>query len=450
MRNIKKIYFYGIGGVSMAGFAELLKSKGIDVSGYDSKESSITKKLVSLGIEVVYKVSDINLDKVELVVYSSAIGENSLEMQKLKETDIKSISRGEFIGEILKDYEKPICISGTHGKTTTTALVSTIFLEADKNPTISVGGHLPIINGVFKIGGHEYFILEACEYKNNFLNFKGTTSLIMNVEMDHSDFFKDVKEIRKSFNDFAKLSKEKVIINKEIDGIDEILDGVTNEIITYSLKDIDATYYIGDVENKDNLVLFKLFKRGEFLGDFESTLLGNHNLYNILSALSVSLENGVSVEKCKSGLMKFSGINRRFQYKGEKNGVVVYDDYAHHPTACVEILKSIKKLTNSKVYAVFQPHTFSRTISLFDDFSKAFYDASEIILVDIFPARETDEGIINSEKLVEEINKNSYNSKYEESFESCLSYLEKKVERGDIILTIGAGDVYKIGESFLS
>ncbi len=448
--NFKKIYFLGIGGVSMSGFAKLLKNKGFDIGGYDAKTSQNTVYLESLGIQVDYCLDKLNLTKdVDLVVYSSAISNTSTEMKKAKDLGIMCISRSEMIGMILKNYNKTLCISGTHGKTTTTALTSNIFLDADLNPTISVGGFLPKIKGVFHIGDEDTFILETCEYKNNFHNFICSTALIMNVEMDHSDFFKSLDEIYKSFNTFAKKATDKVIINKDILDYTKIIENVETNIITYSITDESATYYLKNIRDTFKGTHIELYKLGQFIESYELNLKGIHNIYNALASIAVSIENGVEASKCKKGLENFTGIDRRFQLKGVKDGVIVYDDYAHHPTACNLILETINKLKSKRLICVFQPHTFSRTISLLEEFGQSFSNADEVLVIDIFPAREKDTGIINSQMLVNKINEYSNNAKYISSVDECLRYINNTVKEEDILLTMGAGDVYQIGEKYI-
>ncbi len=448
--NFKKFYFLGIGGVSMSGFALLFKNMGYEVLGYDLNQSANTDVLVKNGINVFFEpnISHIT-DDVDCVVYSSAISDDFIELDYARKKGVPCINRGEMIGEVLKKYKKPLCISGTHGKTTTTALVSNILLDANTNPTISVGGHLPKIDGVFKIGDNNFFVLESCEYKNNFLNFGASTALIMNIEMDHSDFFKDLDEIYKSFNEFAKKSSEKVIINSDIKDYEKVLVDVKTDIITYSLYKEDSTYFAKNVEYSAVGTKFDLYKNQKLVDTFTTKLLGEHNLYNGLSALVVALENGISIEDSKLGLSSFTGINRRFQFKGVKDNVVVYDDYAHHPTACQKTLETFLNLKKNNIYCVFQPHTFSRTISLFEEFAQSFKDVTKVLMLDIYPAREKDLGVVNSKMLVDKINEYSNNAIYFNDRKECLKFLKEETRENDIIVTLGAGDVYQVGEDFL-
>ncbi|MFV0519536.1 MAG: UDP-N-acetylmuramate--L-alanine ligase [Lachnospirales bacterium] len=448
--NYNKFYFMGIGGVSMSGFALLFKEMGYNVSGFDMARSDNTDFLEKNGIKVFFEPSIEHItNDVDCIVYSSAISDDFLELAYGKSQGIHCINRGEMIGEVLKKYEKPLCISGTHGKTTTTALVATMLLCANENPTISVGGHLPIIDGVFKIGNNKFFVLESCEYKNNFLNFGASTALIMNIEMDHSDFFKDLDEIYTTFNNFAKNASEKVIINMDIKNYLEVLQDVKTDIVTYSLYNEDAKYYVKNIEYSSAGTNFDLFKDGEKLESFNSKLLGEHNLYNSLSALVTVLENDIDVKYCKKGLLEFTGINRRFQYKGIKDGIVVYDDYAHHPTACKKTLETFLNLKKKDIYCIFQPHTYSRTISLLDEFASSFKDVSKVLLLDIYAAREQDLGVVSSKLLAEKINEYSNNAIYFKDKLECINFLKETAQKDDIIITLGAGDVYRLGEEFL-
>lgn len=447
----KNVYFIGIGGVSMSGLASMLRDKGAIVSGSDQTKSEICEKLEQQGIKVNYehKKENITYD-ITLLVYNSAIKDSNEEIKEAKNKGIELISRAELLGEYIQEFEKSICISGTHGKTTTSALTSSIFLQTDKDPTISVGGKLAQIDGYFKLGKKEVFIVESCEYSNNFHNFYPTTAVIMNIELDHTDFFNSIEDVYKSFNGFAKNCKEHIIINSDIKNYETVLVDINDKVkvTTYGLN--SGQYRATNIQYNKSNTTFSITKDDEFLCDIRINLNGEYNVLNALSAFVASIVNGVDVDTCVDGLLKYEGIARRFQFKGEKDNITVYDDYAHHPTACNMTLSSIKKLGFDRTICIFQPHTYSRTKGLFTEFANAFKDADKLYLVDIFPARETDTLGMSSELLCEEINKVSGNAVYCESFDKCLEEINKELKENDCLVTMGAGLSYTIGEQFLN
>ena len=448
------IHFMGIGGISMSGFAELLHSMGFTISGSDSQESKITEHLESIGIQVMYgqKASNISSD-IDLVVYTAAISKDNEEYIAANKAGIPMMDRAEMVGQVMTNYKSAIAISGTHGKTTTTSMLSHIFLAGDFDPTISVGGILKAINGNLRIGKSDTFITEACEYTNSFLKFHPTISIILNIEEDHLDFFKDFNDIRHSFSLFADLLPKKdglLVINGDIENYSELTKNLDCKVLTYSLENHSCNY------SADNISYDELGK-GEFdvlenaapIGHIKLNVLGKHNISNALSAIAVARYLHIPMEVIQSGLLSFEGTNRRFEYKGEVGGVTIIDDYAHHPTEIRATLESAKKYPHKTTWCVFQPHTYTRTRAFLNDFAEALSTADKIVLAKIYAAREKDPGDISSkdlQKKLEELGKEVY---YFEEFEEIENFLLENCVPGDLLITMGAGNVVSIGESLL-
>ena len=368
------VHFIGIGGISMSGLAEILLKENFTISGSDSKPSNLTEHLVSLGATIFYPQKAENVIKgIDVVVYTAAIHEDNPELIEVRRQGLPTLTRAQLLGQLMKNYETPIAISGTHGKTTTTSMVSHILLEAEKDPTISVGGILKAIGGNIRVGNSGVFVTEACEYTNSFLDFFPKISVILNVEEDHMDFFKDIDDIRSSFHRFAALLPEDgaLIINKNIEKMEAITNGLTCKVITYSetqSADYSATNITFDELGNAS---FDLIKYGTFAGRINLSVNGNHNVSNALSAIAVSDLLGIDLETCKKGILSFTGTNRRFQYKGEINGVTIIDDYAHHPTEIKATLTSVQHYPHREVWCIFQPHTYTRTKAFFHEIGRA-------------------------------------------------------------------------------
>lgn len=446
------IHFIGIGGISMSGLAEILLEENFTISGSDAKASDLTKQLESRGAKVYIgqRASNVTPD-IDLVVYTAAIHPDNPEFQKAKEMEIPMLTRADLLGQIMKNYKLPIAVSGTHGKTTTTSMISHILLEGDADPTISVGGILPAIHGNIRVGHSETFVTEACEYTNSFLSFFPKISIILNIDADHLDFFKDIDDIRHSFRLFAEKLPEDgtLIINKEIPHIEEIIKGLSCEIITYALN--GAAQYTAEniVFDETAHPSFDCLYEGKKIGRFSLSVPGIHNVSNALSAIALSRKVGMSVETIQKGLLHFGGTDRRFQYKGKVAGVTVIDDYAHHPTEIAATLKTAQNYPHNRIWCVFQPHTYSRTKALLPEFAQALSLADKVVLADIYPARETDNLGISSQDLAALIAKKGADVHYFPTFDEIEEFLLKNCIHGDVLITMGAGDVYKIGENLL-
>lgn len=446
------IYFLGIGGISMSGLAEILLQDGFAVSGSDMRISETTERLKQLGavIHIGHTAENITPD-INLLVYTAAVKQDNPELLAAKEKGIPVIDRAELLGTVMASYDKAIAISGTHGKTTTTSMLSEILLTAEKNPTISVGGILPSIGGNTRVGGNHLFVAEACEYFDSFLKFNPFIAIILNIEADHLDYFKDISHIRHSFHSYAKrVPKEGyVIINSAIDDLEELTEDLNCHVVTFGLTDSAMWTAKNITYDETGRADFDICCQGKCLGTIRLHIPGDHNILNALAACAAASLCGIEIAEAAKGLDKFFGVNRRFQTKGVKNGITVIDDYAHHPTEIKATLHAAAKLKHHKIICVFQPHTYTRTAALLEDFSNAFSDADTILVADIYAAREKDTGLIHARTLAEKIEKKGKNAVYVGGFSEILDYAEKICSQGDLLITMGAGDIYLVGEQFL-
>ena len=446
------VHFIGIGGISMSGLAEILMGEGFTVSGSDAKESPLTKSLEAKGAKIFYgqRASNI-MDSTEAVVYTAAIHSDNPEFAKAKEKNLPMLTRAQLLGQIMRNYETPIAISGTHGKTTTTSMVSHILLEGKCDPTISVGGILPAIGGNIRVGESETFVTEACEYTNSFLSFFPKISIILNIDADHLDFFKDLDDIRNSFRRFSELlpSDGTLIINADIPNYQEITKNLPCHVVTYGLEQ-EADYQAKDITfDKYGHASFTVYKNGKKTGSYYLKVPGMHNVSNALASIALGHLLGLTEEVIIKGLGSFTGTDRRFQYKGEVAGVTVIDDYAHHPTEIEATLHAAGNYPHQKVWCVFQPHTYTRTKALLPEFAKALTLADHVVLADIYAARETDTLGISSEDLQKRIQELGTPCEYFPTFDEIENFLLENCSRGDLLITMGAGDVVNIGEHLL-
>ena len=448
------LHFIGIGGISMSGFAELLQSKGFRITGSDSCDSAITEHLESLGIQIFYGQRASNIpEDTDLVVYTAAISEDNPEYAEAVRRGLPMMVRAEMIGHIMKNYSNAIAVSGTHGKTTTTSMLTNIFLAADKDPTISVGGILDSIKGNIRIGHSNNWIMEACEYTNSFHQFFPTTSIILNIEEDHLDFFKDIHEIRASFNTFAKLLPKDglLVINHDIDNYEEISDGVSAPCVTFSTENSQADYYAANISyDEKGCAMFDLYIRGSFETAYHLSVIGKHNVCNCLAALCVAYEQGIETSMIIDGLSTFHGADRRFQHKGTIAGITIIDDYAHHPSEIEATLRAAKNYEHNRLWCVFQPHTYTRTKAFLSEFADALSIADKIIITDIYAAREKDPGDISSKDLEQKLVDLGADVVYISDFDDIENFILKNCVNGDLLITMGAGNVVNIGEDLLS
>ncbi|MDO5574682.1 MAG: UDP-N-acetylmuramate--L-alanine ligase [bacterium] len=446
------IHFIGIGGISMSGLAEILLREGFQISGSDNKQSELTEHLEKEGAKIYYGQRASNIqDNLDLVVYTAAIHADNPEYAEVIRRGFPTLTRAELLGQIMKNYGTPIAISGTHGKTTTTSMISQILLEADTDPTLSVGGILKAINGNFRIGQSDLFVTEACEYTNSFLSFFPKIGIILNIEEDHLDFFKDINDIRHSFHEFAKLLPDDgtLIINADIDHYEEITAGLSCKVITFALHK-EADYMASNIiYHEDACPTFELRRNGNLTDTVSLHVPGEHNVANALAAIALADLLSVDALIVKKALMTFSGTDRRFEYKGEIGGVTIIDDYAHHPTEIKATLSAVKNYPHQTAWCVFQPHTYTRTKAFLQEFADALTLADKVVLADIYAARETDTLGISSRDLQQEIQKRGTDAYYFSSFDEIENFLLENCIHGDLLITMGAGDIVKVGESLL-
>ena len=448
------IYFVGIGGISMSGLAEILLSRGYAVSGSDISRSDTVEHLESLGININIgqKAENITPD-IDLVVYTAAVKQDNPELVAAQGYGIKVIERAVLLGKIMSEYKISAAVAGTHGKTTTTSMLSEIAMSAAVDPTLSIGGILPSINGTTRIGDSEYFIAEACEYCDSFLKFYPFLEIILNIDADHLDYFKDISHIRRSFKAFAEQASPEgfIIINSGIPDFGEIVKDAKSKVITYGSDPNKSDFYPENIVFDPNgYPAYDLCFKGGTLGRIELRVPGDHNILNSLAAAAAAICLGMDFDAVAEGLKAFHGTHRRFEFKGTVQGVTVYDDYAHHPTEIAATLAAARRsFPDKKIWCVFQPHTYSRTLALMDKFAAAFKDADSIIITDIYAAREKDTGIVSAEDLVKNIKSNNKNVIYIGDFSEIENYVLNNCTDRDLLITMGAGDVYLVGERLI-
>lgn len=447
------VHFIGIGGISMSGLAAILLKEGFVVSGSDSHESELTDRLQAAGARIAYQQAADNItDGIDVVVYTAAIHPSNPEYAAAVAKKIPLLTRAQLLGQMMKNYKIPICVSGTHGKTTTTSMAAHILMAADMDPTISVGGILPLIKGNYRIGSNDTFLMEACEYTNSFLSFFPKISIILDIDADHLDFFKDLDDIRHSFRKFAELLPDDgvLIINADDPACKMITKGITCKIITYSMS--NKGEYTADLVTYDKRgnASFRALYKGNPIGNFSLQVPGQHNVSNALAAIALARELGIDAATIENGFESFHGTNRRFEYKGKmKCGATVIDDYAHHPTEIKATLHTAERVPHETIWCVFQPHTYTRTKALLPQFAEALSIADHVVLADIYAARELDIYGVSSRDLQAEIQKLGTDCDYFPSFEEIEDFLRANVKDGDLVITMGAGNIVQVGEDLI-
>ena len=446
------VHFIGIGGISMSGLAEILLKEDFRISGSDNKESALTDHLTNLGATIFYgqKASNI-IPGIDVVVYTAAIHDDNEEYQEAVNQGLPMLSRAELLGQLMTNYNTSVAVAGTHGKTTTTSMLSHILLSGEKDPTISVGGILKAIGGNIRVGGPEVFVTEACEYTNSFLHFFPKIGIILNIDADHLDFFKDLDDIRRSFCKFAGLipANGTLIINGEIPNLSEITDGLECRIITYG-NDPAFDYSAARISHDElGEASFDLVRHGETIDRISLSVSGDHNVSNALASIAAADLLDVSLAAMKDGLKDFHGTDRRFEYKGEVHGITVIDDYAHHPTEINASLTAARNYPHREIWCIFQPHTYTRTKMLFQEFVDALSHTDHIILAEIYAARETDTLGISSKDIADALNRRGCDAYYFPTFNEIQDFCMEKCQKGDLLITMGAGDVVNIGEALL-
>ena len=448
------VHFIGIGGISMSGLAEVLLERGFRITGSDMAESPLTQKLRSEGAGIYLGQKAENIEEgMDVVVYTAAIHPDNPEFAEVVRRGIPMLTRAELLGQLMKNYPVAIGISGTHGKTTTTSMVTEILLTANADPTISVGGMLDSIGGNIRVGRSDLFVTEACEYTNSFLSMYPTIGVILNVSADHLDFFKDLDDIRHSFRRFAELipAAGLLVISSNIPNVEELTQGLSCRVQMVGTNPEDDFCMTDITYDALGCPQFHVMQAGEDLGCVCVGVPGEHNAWNALAAIAVGRELDLSMEDIGNALKNFGGAHRRFEKKGILGeDVLIVDDYAHHPDEIRATLQAAARSDRKRIICAFQPHTYTRTKSLMDDFAEALSLADEVILAKIYPARETDDLGISSQDLADRIAAKGKKVTYLSTFAEIENYILSHCINGDMLITMGAGDIVKVGENLLS
>ena len=453
LKDYRNIHAIGIGGIGLSAICEILLSRGYNVTGSDMKESEMTNRLAQMGARVFLGHRAENVDNADVVIYTAAIGPDNPELMRAKERGIPCLSRAEMLGYLMDEYDNSIAISGTHGKTTTTSMVALIMENAKLDPTILVGGNLGEIGGNCQVGESQYFVTEACEYVDSFLSLKPKIEIILNIDSDHLDYFKDINQIVSSFDRFAHLVPEdgKIIAYQANPFVNQVINGLPN-VITFGLN--ESCDYSGKniLFDENGMPGFDVFHDGEFLTHVDLSVPGEHNVLNALAALACTHTLGVDAETISETLHAYQGTERRFDIIGTtKEGIKIIDDYAHHPTEIMATLAATRNVPHNKLWVCFQPHTYTRTLALFDEFADAFTEADHLILAEIYAAREKNIYKVSSAQLKDRINEKhpEKDVMYIDNFDDIASYIKEHADPGDMVITMGAGDIYKVGDLLL-
>lgn len=445
------IHFIGIGGISMSGLAAVLLNRHFTVTGSDSRNSELTAWLTGLGAQIAIPQSAANItDDIDLIVYTAAIHPDNPEYAAAVEKKLPMMSRAELLGQLMDNYPTSVAVAGTHGKTTTTSMLAHIMIAREMDPTISVGGILPSIGGNVRVGNSDCFLTEACEYTNSFLHLTPLYGLILNIDADHLDFFKDLDDIRHSFRLFAeKIPPEgTLIIHAQVPDLDTFTAGLRCRVVTFGTGCGD--YHAEDLTwDAMGCASFDLYHSDRLFGHFTLNVPGEHNVGNAAAAIACADLLGVPASCVAEGLSSFTGTDRRFQKKGVIGGVTIIDDYAHHPTEIRTTLRAAHQFPAKRIWCVFQPHTYSRTKALLDEFVDALTLADKVVLADIYAAREKDTLGVSSDLLREKLEEKGKEAWYFPTFDEIETFLLENCLPGDLLITMGAGDVVRIGEKLL-
>ena len=435
------VHLVGIGGVSMRPLGLVLKGMGMEVTGSDMNASVSTDELIGQGIPVSIGHRAENIEGADCIIRTAAAHNDNPEIAAARAAGIPVFERAQAWGEIMKSYRNAICISGTHGKTTTTSMMTHILMEADMDPTVMIGGYLPLLHAGHRVGHGDTIVLESCEYCDSFLNFFPTLAIVLNVEADHLDYFKDLADIQKSFHKFASLATFGVVANGDDPHTVQAMEGI--DYVSFGLGEgnrIHAANMHPDWRH------FDVICDGKFYCHLDMGVLGRHNAMNALAASAAAWMMGIPGETVSRGIQSFHGAGRRMEFKGKFNGADVYDDYAHHPDELRATLEAVRSMGYKRVVLAFQPHTYSRTKALFDDFVRELKKADVVVLAEIYAARERNTIGISSAQLAEQIP----GAVYCETLPDVTAYLRENVREGDIVVTMGAGDIFRAGEALIS
>ena len=448
--KIQKIHFVGIGGIGMSGIAEVLINLGYQVSGSDLKESDITRRLASLGGSIAYGHRAENLAEVDVVVTSTAVNQKNPEVQEAHKRKIPVIPRAEMLAELMR-MKYGVAIAGTHGKTTTTSMVATVLSHGDIDPTVVIGGRLDSIGSNAKLGQGQFLVAEADESDGSFLKLSPTIAVVTNVDADHLDYYRDLDEIRETFIDFINKVPfyGLVVLCLDDANLQGMIPEVKKRLVTYGLTS-QADFQASEIEHNGDRTTFLVHYRNAQLGRLSIRMPGRHNVLNALAAVAVGMELDMPFAAIAEGFQDFGGVGRRFQIKGVPKDIMIVDDYGHHPVEIKATLAAARSGWSRRVVAVFQPHRYSRTEALFDEFVTAFYQADHIAVMDIYAAGEEPRPGVTAENLVAGISEHGHRSCcYTGDTETTVAHLVETVQPGDIVITLGAGNVWQVGEELL-
>ena len=454
LENIKHVHCIGIGGIGLSGLADIMLSDGIKVSGSDMKEGDTTDKLIEKGAVVYLGHRAKNIDSADLVVYSAAVSPDNPELKAAEEKGIPAISRAELLGNMMKNKKYSVAIAGAHGKTTTTSMISLILNKSKKDPTILVGGNLQEIGGNVKVGKSDYFITEACEYRDSFLQLSPKYAIILNIDSDHLDYFKGIEHIVQSFETFANLvPKDGAVIAFDANPfVSSIIKKLDKRVITFGFHD-HCDYWATDIEfNHEGWPAFTIYNKDKKLCRIQLAVPGEHNIENALAAVACCNDMGIASDDIKSTLEKFKGTQRRFDVLGvTSGGVKIVDDYAHHPTEISATLNATKMMPHKTLWCLFQPHTYTRTLALHDDFAESLMLADKIVMAEIYAAREKNTHQISSKLILDDIKDKdpSKDAYYFDGFEEIAAFIYKYAQKDDLVITMGAGNINKVGSRIL-
>lgn len=444
LENCRHIYFIGIGGIHMSSLARMTRARGYTVSGSDRARSELTQALDAEGIHVYYSHDRRHIKDVDAVVYTVAIDPDNPELTAAQKKGIPCISRADYLGYLMAAYQRRIGISGMHGKSTCTAMCAQIFTDAKTDATIVCGAEIAAIGGACYVGeSDKYILFEACEYMDSFLDFNPNIAVILNVEMDHVDYFHSMEQVRRSFAAFAAKTGARgyAIANADDENVMAALADYRGKLITFGVNTRSAEFSATNISARSGKPSFDIFRSGEFLCHIDLNVPGRHHIYNALAAAAVATVCRMSPRRIADALDHFAGAKRRMEFKGRFYGAEVYDDYGHHPTEIAATLDGVRRMGFDRVFCVFQPHTFSRLAELFDDFARSFIDADRIIVTDVYAAREENTYGITPKLLAQTIGQKA---EYIGDFEDIVTYLKQSVFEGDVIIVMGAGDTYKL------
>lgn len=441
---LPKVHFIGIGGVSMSGIAELLHDSGYTVTGSDRNENTYVSHLLKRGIAVAIGQKAENITDQDLFVYTDAIPETNEELMAARATCKDVVSRGQFLGALMRNYTKSIAVSGSHGKSTTTALISKILMEAQAEPTVLLGGSFDEIAGNVHTGNSDYFLAEACEYKGNIRYYFPEIAVILNIDEDHLDYYKNLDDITLAFQNYmSNLSKEsKAIINLDDSNCRKLIDHIPGEVVTFAIDNDHATYNATNVKfDSIGRPSFHLTYPDGELAFIQLSIIGRYNISNALAAIAAADQTGIDRQAILKAVENYLPLHRRMEVIGLFEEATVMTDYGHHPTEINATLEALSEHKKGRLICVFQPHTYTRTYTLMDEFAEAFYNADEVVVTEIMGAREVDTGLVKSEDLVERLQKNGVKTVYCKTFDDAENYLSGKVKADDLILTTGCGNI---------